>query len=140
MANQPMETSRVRSYLKTKKLLVAFDPSNPNAESSDFLVPVVDEGSPQLIGVKGRKPADLGMMVYVGRDVTMNDLFAKLVETGRKIVSVDGTIKGIEAYLRMLQDHKIGNILSVKASSTEACGFQLEKVANSPGGAKSKLP
>ena len=114
--------------------------SNPNAKSSDFLVPVVDEGSPQFIGVKSRKPADLGMMVYVGRDVTMNDLFAKLVDTGRKIASVDGTVKGIEAYLRMLQDHKIGNILSIKASSTEACGFQLEKVANSPGGAKSRLP
>jgi len=106
----------------TKKLLVAFDMSNPNAKSSDFLVPVVDEGSPQFIGVKSRKSADLGMMVYVGRDVTMNDLFAKLVDTGRKIASVDGTDKGIETYLRMLQDHKIGNILSIKASSAEACG------------------
>lgn len=125
--------------MTTKKLLVAFDTSNPNATSSDFLMPVVDEGSPQFIGVKSCKPADLGMMVYIGRDVTTNDLFAKLVDTGMKVASVDRTIKGIEAYLRMLQDYKIGNILSVKAS-TEACGFQLEKVANSPSDAKSKLP
>jgi hypothetical protein len=94
-------------------------------------VPVLEDGSPRFVGVKSCKPTDLGMMVYVGRDVTMNDLFAKLVDTGRKIEDVDGTVKRIEAYLRMLQDQKIGDILAVEASPAEACGLQLKTVTNS---------
>jgi len=126
--------------IKTKKLLVAYDPENAAPISGDFLVPINDSAGVFFFGLRSKKPVRSGAMVYIGRELTMNDVFAKLVDTGRKIENVDATVKSIEAYLRMLQDYKIGNILSVAASPTEVCGFQLQKLANSPSVVAANLP
>jgi len=124
----------------TKKILVAYDPSKPEVPSSDFLAPVLEESYPRFLGLRSRKVILAGMMVYLGRDVTVNDLFAKLVDTGCRIESVDQTLKNIEAYLRMLQEYRIGNILAIEPSAAEPCGFQLRKLANTPATAERKLP
>jgi hypothetical protein len=114
----------------SRKLLVAFDPSHPEGSTSDFLVPVVDEGTPRLFGTRSRKTATLGMMVYIGRDVTKNDVFARLVDSGRRIDSVSKTIESIETYLRLLQAFKIGDVLSLEVSAESPDGFRLVR---SPG-------
>ncbi len=124
----------------TKKILIAFDFDDSNSKLSDFLIPVFEEGSPKFFGLKSCKSVDFGMMVYIGRDVTPNDLFAKLVGTGRKIENVDKIMQNIEEYLRMLQNYKIGNILAIEASPTETTEFQLKKIANTPQCIKKNLP
>jgi hypothetical protein len=116
----------------SKKLLVAFNPSEPDEKSSDFLVPVLDEKSPHLLGLKSNMPVALGLMVYLGREITVNDLFAKLVDTGRKLPDVDSTLKYLEAYLKKLQDYKIGNVLTVDTSAIGDKDVHLRKVANTP--------
>ena len=65
--------------ITTKKLLVAFDPSNPDARSSDFLAPINDSSGLFLFGLKSKKSHTQGMMVYLGKDITVNDVAAKLV-------------------------------------------------------------
>jgi hypothetical protein len=119
----------------TKKLLVAFDPSDPDAGAGDFVVPVSEEGQISFVGLRSKKPSALGRMVYVGKDITVNDLFAKLVDSGRKIPSVNQTIKMLTDYVITLQEHKIGNILSVETTAPPD-GFQLTKVANTPSGSR----
>jgi hypothetical protein len=118
----------------TKTLLVTFNPSNPDAGAGDFVVPVLEDGRVFFVGMRSKKPSELGRMVYVGKDVTVNDLFAKLVDSGRKVPSVEQTLKMLTAYVVMLQEHKVGNILSVEANAASV-GFGLTKVANTPAGA-----
>jgi hypothetical protein len=125
--------------MTTKKLLVAFDPKKPDQRSSDFLVVVLEGAEAKLVGVKSKKTAASGLMVYLGKEIKANDLFAKLVDTGRKIESVEQTLRTLESYIEKLQDFRIGNLLSVEADA--ATGFNLVKVADSPPNTNvSKLP
>lgn len=125
--------------MTTKKLLVAFDPKKPDQRSSDFLVVVLEDQQPKLLGVRSKKPAVSGLMVYLGKEITANDLFAKLVDTGRKIESVEQTLRVLENYIQKLQDYRIGNLVSVEADA--ANGFKLVKLADSPPSTNgSKLP
>jgi hypothetical protein len=113
-------------------MLVAYDPARPDAASSDFLAPVNDSTGLLLFGLRSKKSRAQGMMVFIGKDITVNDLFAKLVDSGRKIESVERTVAVLQSYLRMLQDYKIGNILAVEPCSEEPCGFRLKKIADAP--------
>ena len=127
--------------MTTKKLPVAFDPRKPDDQSSDFLVVVFEGTEPKLLGVKSKKRAEAGLMVYLGRDIQANDLFAKLVDTGRKIESVEETLRTLESYIQKLQDFRIGNLLTVEADTAASSGFKLLKLADSPPTAStSKLP
>jgi hypothetical protein len=116
--------------MMTKKLLVAFDPKRPDQRSSDSLVVVLEGAQPMFLGLKSKTPIDSGLMVYVGKEIKANDLFAKLVDTGQKIQNVGLTLRTLETYILRLQDFRIGNLLSVEADS--ANGFKLVKIADMP--------
>lgn len=119
----------------TKKLLVAFDPSRANAAAGDFVVPVLEADAASFFGLRSKKSSALGVMVYVGREVTVNDLFAKLVDTGRTVPNVDQTVTMLADYVSQLEEHKIGNVVAIEAAAEESCGFRLKRVANTPSGA-----
>jgi hypothetical protein len=74
-------------------------------------------------------------MVFVGSEVTVNELFAKLVDSGSKIPDVENTVKMLTEYVAQLQEYKIGNVLSMESVSGGRYGFRLTKVANTPSGA-----
>ncbi len=125
---------------QTKKLLVAYDPSQPHPASGNFVVPISDSTGLFFLGLKSKKRYEQGQVVYIGKGITVNDVFAKLVDSGRKIESVEATVKALEAYLRMLQDYKIGNILRIEPIAEQECGFRLVKVADHEPFEKTKLP
>jgi hypothetical protein len=124
----------------TKKLLVAFDPAMPDAHTSDFLIPWNRDGRRVLRGLKSGKDAAFGMMVFVGRSITENDLFAKLVDSGAVIEDVDETLALLRSYLEALQTLKIGNVTRM-CSATQNSGdaIELELVANAPSATKKWL-
>jgi hypothetical protein len=124
----------------TKKLLVAYDASKAAPRSGDFLAPINDSTGLFLLGLRSKKPSEQGVMVYTGRGVTVNDVFAKLVDSGRKIENVSQTLKCLEAYIQMLQEYRIGNILGIEPCSESPCGFRLIKVANAPPVKRANLP
>lgn len=128
------------SNVKTKKMLVSYDPSAPECASSDFLAPINDNTGLFLLGLKSKKPAEQGLVVYLGKEVTVNDLAAKLVDSGRRIESVSQTLKCLEAYIQMLQEYKIGNILGIEPCREAPCGFRLIRVANAPPVKRANLP
>lgn len=118
----------------TKKLLVTFDPLRAGAAAGDFVVPVVEADAATFWGLRSKKSSELSVMVYVGRAVTVNDLFARLVDTGSKIPDVQQTLSLLTDYITRLQDHKIGNVMAIEAAADEPCGFRLKRVANTPSG------
>ncbi|MEK7674629.1 MAG: hypothetical protein AAB676_02180 [Verrucomicrobiota bacterium] len=99
--------------MKTKKLLVAFDPSKPRIGSGDFLVPVWENDTPFFLGTKSKKLYQFGRVVFIGKEINENDLFARLVETGKRIQSVEKTLKDISDYLAAIPVHRIGDILQI---------------------------
>lgn len=99
---------------ESKKMLVAFDPEKPDKASSDFLVPVLGEsGEIELIGTRSKKSSRYGIVILTGRAVTENDLFAKLVDTGRKISNVVETLDMLGKFLEAMKTVRIGNIVEV---------------------------
>lgn len=116
--------------MTTTKLLVAFDPKKPDRRSSDFLVVMLEGTQAKLLGVKSKKHAASGLVVYLGREIKANDLFAKLVDTGQKIESVGQMLRTLENYIEKLQEFRIGNLLAVEPDATN--GLQLVKLADTP--------
>lgn len=119
---------------ETKKLLVAFDPERPKSQASDFLVPFQVEGRTVLYGLKSASEQSLGLMIYVGRAVTENDLFAKLVDAGTKIENVEATLARLRQYIEQLPSFRVGNVVQLKTNPDGNADFELELVANTPAG------
>ncbi|REJ65137.1 MAG: hypothetical protein DWQ31_19190 [Planctomycetota bacterium] len=97
---------------ESRKVLVAFDPDKPKKSSSDFLVPVCSEsGEVEFLGTRSKKIIPYGMLVLTSRNITENDLFAKLVDTGRQVASVDETLALLTNFVEAMKTVKIGNVV-----------------------------
>jgi hypothetical protein len=121
----------------TKKLLVAFDPMRPDAMSSDFLAPLHRDGHCILLGLKSREERSIGLVVFLGRAVTENDLFAKLVDSGARMIDVNQTLAMLRSYLIDVQALKIGNVVRVRCpKEKDNFEFEFEVVAKTPSSMK----
>ena len=109
-------------------MLVACDAAKPEKASSDFLVPVLEDGEFVFFGTKSKRNVALGMVVFVGRDVTVNGVFARLVDSGRKIPAVTETLDVICSYLRQVSGLKIGQVVQVFPHASSPAGFSLIEV------------
>ena len=86
---------------------------------------------------RGWNTASLGMMVYIGRSITENDLFAKLVDSRTVIANVNETLALLQSYLDKLQALKIGNVVRIRSTDQgNGPDVALELVANTPLGYK----
>lgn len=118
---------------ESKKVLVAFDPEKPDKSSSDFLVPVKNEsGEIEFLGTRSKKAIRYGMVILTSRAVTENDLFAKLVDTGRKVPSVADTLDMLGKFLDAMKTVKIGNVVEVVGGSENS--ITLVVASNTPSG------
>ena len=124
----------------TKKLLVAFDPIDPNSGSSDFLVPVLENGEPKLLGLISKRIVDYGLVVYVGNKVKAEDIFARLVDSGTVVRNVKETFKQIEIYLSQIKNHKIGSVIEIVPDQNNENSFTLQKSSLKVPKKLSKLP
>jgi hypothetical protein len=125
--------------MNTKKLLVRFNPKAPDKASSDFVVPVQDGEESVFFGLKSRRASKTGVMVYVGREVSVNDLFARLVDSGRRIENVHKTLDVLQDYIQMLQHFRIGNVITIEVDTVS--GFRLQKLHDiPPRNYKKRLP
>ena len=125
--------------MNAKKLLVAYDESKLIAKKGDFLAVVFDGTTPIFWGLKSRCAYKSGCVVFLGKEITEKDVFAKLVDTGRKIESVDKTLKTIAAYIQQMESFKIGNVISIASKSGEP-GFELSKVSEMSQSRAKQLP
>jgi hypothetical protein len=126
--------------ITTKKLPVSISYGTCQTKTHEFLIPSLPAGLGGFQGLMSGTSFPYGAVSYLGKDIIVNDVFAKLVDSGRKIENVAQTLKTLEAYLRMLQDFKIGNILTVEACAEEDCGFRLKKLAETPPVKRVNLP
>jgi hypothetical protein len=118
--------------VESKRILVAFDQDNPGQKSSDLLVPIqAEDGELALLGIRSEKLWKHGLVVLTSRAINENDLFARLVDTGRRIPRVDDCLSRLRAFVEQLRSVKIGNIVSISSNDD---GLKLCIAANTPGG------
>ena len=111
----------------TRKILVAFDPDKPTKSGSDFLAPLLRHGRVSLWGTRSNSAQEYGLVVFTGREVASADIFAKLVDGGLKISSVEDQVDLIETYISILNSTQIGQVYIVAADGAEMARFQLER-------------
>src|SRR5258706_16265435 len=110
--------------MTTKRVLVAHNEAHPQVGRGDFLAVVFDKGSPQLWGLRSRRIQTLGRVVFLGKEVTEDQLYDKLVASGRKIEDAGSSLDVRRLYLHLLQNYKFGNVMKV-APTSDAHGFEL---------------
>lgn len=122
----------------TKKLPNSLTKSGRANQRGEHLVPCLDMPRKDLLlGVKTGRRYNRGYLVYTGVDVSVDDILTKLGMTDG--VS-DPDRKVIESFLSSLQDFKIGNLVSLKFISTEACKLIKESERPDTIHPKNKLP
>lgn len=121
----------------TKKLLVAFDPARPECQTSDVLVPWKRDGLRVFLGLKSGNDAAFKVLVFVGRSITENHFFSKLIEAGCAIANVDQTLESLRSYLVALQALKIGIVARLGANCVQSGpNVELEIVCHTPSAIK----
>jgi hypothetical protein len=121
---------------QTKKLLVPFDLSRPEWNPNEFLVPWFDQQRCYFRSLRNGNAFELGKIVYIGKAISENDLFAKLVDGGTIISDVESTLTTLRSYIDELQLFKIGNIVQLASTDGSNCKVALALVANTPSAAK----
>ncbi len=128
--------------MKTKRFPVSVSYANFKAKSKEFLIPFTGKEQNGFRGIDSGRVSQYGLITFIGKEINVNEVFAKLVDSGQKIDNVDGTLAAIEIFLKELQQFKVGNIISISYSE-DGIGFELVKEANRPPKQpqkKSKLP
>jgi hypothetical protein len=122
----------------TKKLLAAYDVSQPDGQPGELLVPWVEDGQLALLGMRSGKAYSHGIVVYVGREVSEQDVFARLVDAGKMFSDLDQVMAGIARYVSLVREEKIGSVLMLVGE--ESLGsFHLSPVTLDKA-SRSKLP
>ena len=96
----------------TKKILVPIDIDNPKKSFRDFLFPDPSGGKLTLRGIKTGKEWEFGMIILTS-EINENDIFRNIIDSGKKIESVDVLLKTLKEYVYELPKYRIGNILKL---------------------------
>lgn len=118
-------------------MLAPFDLEKPDKNIRGFLYPNLDADQVNsFLEISKGKEWFAGMVVYTGIEITKHDVFAKIVDSGKKIKSVNDLLVNLEEYLNQITLFKIGDIVGIKPAGN---GFELIKLKK-PQRARRKLP
>jgi hypothetical protein len=117
--------------MKTKKFPVSITFKDSVASKEEFIVPFIEEGKKGFCGIKTGKECKYGVVSYIGKEIDVNDVFAKLVDSGQRIIDVDRMLSCLTKYLEELQNFKIGNVISI-SYLLEGKDFLLKREAIRP--------
>ena len=98
----------------TKKVLVPIDINDPEKKINDFLYPDLQVDGLTLTGIKSGKQWEHGMVILT-RPINENDIFKRIVDSGKKIESVESVLNVLKDYVSELPKYKIGNILKLNS-------------------------
>jgi hypothetical protein len=90
-----------------------------------------------FVGVKSGKKYEKGYLVYLGKDVTTEDILRELAVGEAEVSQVRSFI---DSFLTALQSFKIGNVISVSFSETEKCHLTKQSERPPSGELKRRIP
>lgn len=104
-------------------MLVSNDLDKPEQDVNDFLYPVLIENKFVFKGIKYGKIWKQGRVSFIGKEITKNDIFARIVDSGHKISDVKELISLLDIYVEKIKGLPLGSIISINASDKS---FDLE--------------
>jgi len=105
--------------MKTRKLPYSLTKDGRASLRGEHLIPCLETPRQNLfVGVKSGKKYETGYLVYLGEDVTTEDILNELGLGEQEAYQVRPVI---DSFLTALQSFKIGNVISVCFSETEKC-------------------
>ncbi len=96
----------------TKKILVPIDINDPQGKINDFLFPDPTDKKMVLKGINTGKVWGFGMVILTS-EISENDLFKRIIDSGNKIESVQSLLNALKEYVIEMPKYKIGNILKL---------------------------
>lgn len=109
--------------MATKKILVPYDLDNPKKDYNVFLYPNINSLEiNSFIEIGKNKEWKVGRVVFTGKTITKNDVFAKIVDSGERIESVNKLLQQLDEYLNQISLFKIGDIVGIRYTEN---GFEL---------------
>jgi len=124
--------------MKTRKLPYSLTKDGRASLRGEHLVPSLEMPRLNLfVGVKTGKKYEKGYLVYLGKDVTVDDIGEKL---GLKLEQMSLGRPAIESFITALQRFKIGNVVSVSFPETDKCVLTKEAEHPPTKERKRKLP
>ena len=122
----------------TRKMPSSLRKDGAASTRSEHLVPCLTKDRPVFVGVKTGKEYPTGCVSYLGRDVTTDDILAKL---DLPAVQAKRARPILDEYLTQLQEFKIGNVISLSWVGKSRT-LELNKEADRPpsGDGKTQLP
>jgi hypothetical protein len=121
--------------MKTKKMPVSLGKEGIPPSRSEFLIPSLGEGEDILIGIKSGKHHAQGAVSYIGMELSAEDILAKVTHLP---CTKEEAIFKLRRFIELLQNFKIGNIISMRSGPDHA--FELIKEAEKPKSVKLILP
>jgi hypothetical protein len=112
--------------ITTKKLPAPANLKSGNI-ASDYLIPNLhDLSSDKFIRLKNEKKERYGAMVFLGKPISSKNILDRYRENNELKIDEEKSLKILDEYLTLLQNFRIGNILSI--SCKEEGYLILEKI------------
>lgn len=115
--------------MQTKKMLVPIDLENPKKNIKDFIYPSLLNGEYVFKGIISGKIWSNGIISFIGKDVTKNDLFARIVNSGVKIENVNSTLQTLESYIEEIKGLSLGTVTKIETINDN---FKIVAVGRKP--------
>lgn len=93
-----------------KKMLVSYNPKKPDAQGSDFVVPLNIDGKTSLFSIKTGKVIQYGLIVFVGKSIAITDILKKIHFLSEPS---NQTIQPLNEFINNINVFKIGDIIEV---------------------------
>lgn len=124
--------------MKTRKLPYSLTKDGRASRRGEHLVPSLEMPRQNLfVGVKTGKKYEKGYLVYLGTDVSVDDIAEKL---GLKPEQMSLSRLAIESFITALQSFKIGNVISISFPETDKCVLTKEAERPRSEEVKSRIP
>lgn len=111
-------------------IAVEFNGIKPKTSGKEFLIPFIDIVKEGFQGISSGKPSKYGLIVYIGIEINSEEVFKRLVSSGRKIDDVKSVLVTIDKYLSQIAQYKIGTVVSIDYKDDGS--FEVVKEANRP--------
>ncbi len=123
--------------MKTRKLLAPYDLQNPSKKINSFLYPDIDSNQNNFFtDIKSQKKWEAGIVVFIQSDISKNDFFAKIVDSGKAIESVNVLLESLDNYFEQISSFKVGDVIGLQSLEN---GFELIKLKK-PSRRKRHIP
>ena len=121
--------------MKTRKMPYSLTKDGRTSLRGEHLIPCLEIPRDNVfVGIKSGKKYKDGYLVYLGKDLTTEEILNEL-ELGEGKVSQARSV--IDSFLASLQGFKIGNVISLSFSETDEC--VLTKQAERPALERRKI-